>query len=289
MWAIDVVLSKHSFRSRAKKSELFSAMFHDSEIATKFSCGKTKCTYLICFGVAPYFKELLCKTLSELDHVVCQFDESYNQVVKKSQMDLHVRYWDTSMNIVRTRYYNSEFLGKAAATDILEKFRKCMSGLDENMMLQVSMDGPHVNTSFLSLLNAKRKDDDLSLLISIGTCGLHTMHCSFKHGENATGWKLKKLLSSLYKIFHESPSRRSDYEKLMEAQSSDYALQFCSHRWVENERVAKRGREVWQKTILQLSTIGKVWQRANSQVKASLAKIPVMNTFVPTIKMSSYL
>ena len=121
--------------------------------------------------------------------------------------------------------------------------------LDENKMLQVSLDGPDVNTSFLSTLNAKRKDDELSHLISIGTCGLHTMHCSFKHGENATGWNLKKLLSSLYKIFHESPSRRSDYERLTEAQSADYALKLCSHRWVENERVAKRGRAVWPKII----------------------------------------
>ena len=72
-------------------------------------------------------------------------------------MYLHVRYWDTSMNIVRTRFYNSEFLGKAAATDILERFRKCMSGLDENKMSQVSMDGPHVNTSFLSLEREKER------------------------------------------------------------------------------------------------------------------------------------
>ena len=110
-------------------------------------------------------------------------------------MDLHVRYWDISMDMVTTRYYNSEFLGKAAATDVLENFRKCMSALDENTMLQVSMDGPHVNTSFLS--NAKRKDDELSYLILIGTGGLHRMHCSLKHGEKATGWILEKLLYSM--------------------------------------------------------------------------------------------
>ena len=136
-------------------------------------------------------------------------------------MGFHVRYWDTSMNMVTTLYYNSGFLGKAAATDVLETFRKWMSGLDGNTILQVSMDGPHVNTSFLSTLNAKRKDDELSDLISIRTYGLYIVHCSFNHGEKATGWKLKKLLSSMYKIFHESLSRRSDYEKLTETQSSD--------------------------------------------------------------------
>ena len=51
----------------------------------------------------------------------------------------------------------------------------------------------------------------------------------------------------MYKVFYESPSRRTDYEQLTSAVSSDYPLQFCSHRWAENERVAKRAREVFAK------------------------------------------
>ena len=109
-------------------------MFSDSQIAKQFSCGKTKCTYLMCFGVAPYFKEVLCKTLSELDQIFCQFNESYNQVVKKSQMGLHVRYWDSSLEMVKTRYYNSKFLGKAGAVNIIINFRKCINGLEEGTM-----------------------------------------------------------------------------------------------------------------------------------------------------------
>ena len=60
-------------------------------------------------------------------------------------------------------------------------------------------------------------DRELSHLVSRGSSGLHTIHNSFKHGENATGWNLKKLLSSMFKIFHESPSRRAGYEMLVEA------------------------------------------------------------------------
>ena len=58
---------------------------------------------------------------------------------------------------------------------------------------------------------------------------------------------MKKLLSSLYKIFHESPSRRADYELITEASENDYPLPFCAHRWVENERVAKKARAMWDK------------------------------------------
>ena len=27
-------------------------------------------------------------------------------------MDIHIRYWDTSLNTVKTIYYNSQFMGK---------------------------------------------------------------------------------------------------------------------------------------------------------------------------------
>ena len=39
-----------------------------------------------------------------------------------SQMDLLIRYWDESADMVSTRYYDSTCLGKAATTDVFEKF-----------------------------------------------------------------------------------------------------------------------------------------------------------------------
>ena len=61
-------------------------------------------------------------------------------------MDLHVRFWDSTTKSVKTRYFNSQFLGKAAAADILTSFKSCMNGLDKEKLLYVSMDGPNVNT-----------------------------------------------------------------------------------------------------------------------------------------------
>jgi len=49
MWALDVVMSKYS-----NKNELFPAMFPDSEIAKAFACGKTKCSYLVNYGIDCY-------------------------------------------------------------------------------------------------------------------------------------------------------------------------------------------------------------------------------------------
>ena len=127
-------------------------------------------------------------------------------------MDLHVRFWDIENNCVATQYFNSKFLGKAATQDIYEKFSKCISELDENKLSQVSSDGPNVNLAFLDLLKEHRSDNELSCLINIGSCGLHTIHNSMKHGENSSGWKLKKLLQSMYKLFEEAPKRCEKYE-----------------------------------------------------------------------------
>ena len=96
-------------------------------------------------------------------------------------MDLRVRYWDSSTNNVTTQYYNSQFLGEAACKDLLEKFKQCMCRIDQDKLLQLSMDGSNVNTSFLSMLSKERREEEFSDLVSIITCGLHTVHNLFKH------------------------------------------------------------------------------------------------------------
>ena len=55
MWSIDVVLSNYSFNSISNKSDLFCIMLPDSKLVENFSCGNTKCSYVVCFGLAPYF------------------------------------------------------------------------------------------------------------------------------------------------------------------------------------------------------------------------------------------
>ena len=49
----------HSFNSCNDISATFRAMFPDSGIAKTFTCGATKCAYLTCFGLAPYYHEQL--------------------------------------------------------------------------------------------------------------------------------------------------------------------------------------------------------------------------------------
>ena len=51
------------------------------------------------------------------------------------------------------------------------------------------------------------------------------------------------------KIFHESPSRQADFEKLTSSTKADFPLLFCSTRWTENAIVAKKAQEIWAKVL----------------------------------------
>ena len=70
-------------------------MFPNSKIVKNFSSGKTKFSYAVCFGLAPYFKGLLTKSMSNVEHVAL-FDGSFNKISKRGQMDMHVRYRDNN-------------------------------------------------------------------------------------------------------------------------------------------------------------------------------------------------
>ena len=55
MWVLDVAMSNYCLISLSSRKDLFKEMFKDSKIAQSFTCGSTKCSYMINFGLEPYF------------------------------------------------------------------------------------------------------------------------------------------------------------------------------------------------------------------------------------------
>ena len=113
-----------SYRSNKNVSAIFHSMFPDSSIAKQFACGKDKTSYIISFGIAPFFLDQLIKTLSESSYFSVSFDEAYNRVTKNEQLDLLVRYWDVNISQSVTRYLGSEFLGHSTAGNLLRSFNQ---------------------------------------------------------------------------------------------------------------------------------------------------------------------
>ena len=76
LWAAKVATSHYSMNSCTDSCQLFKPMFPDSKITERFSYGSQKCAYLIKFGIAPYFMDLLLKRVAENNNFVILFDES---------------------------------------------------------------------------------------------------------------------------------------------------------------------------------------------------------------------
>ena len=145
IWTLHIVTNHQSFISNAGASKLFRIMFPDSEIASKFSCERTKMSYVTVFGLAPYFQQKLYNKLNDVPIYSVSFDESYNPITKNEQMDFSVRFWDEEKQQIVDRYRDSQFVGHTKATDLLTKFNEGTSKLDSKKILQISMDGPNVN------------------------------------------------------------------------------------------------------------------------------------------------
>ncbi|GBM21315.1 hypothetical protein AVEN_149891-1 [Araneus ventricosus] len=166
-------------------------MFKDSLLAKQFSCGATKTAYVCCFGLAPYFKANLIKCLENVEQYTVLFDETLNKATQLKQMDILVRFWHNDQ--ITTRYLTSTFI----SDDILSAFYQCVEKLKFSKILQISMDGPNVTWKFFENLQADLKKEYSHEALSIGSCGLHIVHNSFKYSESSTGWNISEILTSL--------------------------------------------------------------------------------------------
>ena len=169
IWVLKVVSSHFSFNSCSDINDVFKLMFGDSDISSQLSCGKTMCSYICCFGIAPYFKQNLKELLASQPHFMILFDETLNRATKSKQMNVHCRFWQDGQ--ISTRYCASAFMGHAKVDDMLQHFEDCMKEFNVNELTQISMDGPNVNWKFYKDYCAKRVDISDKSLLMIGSCG----------------------------------------------------------------------------------------------------------------------
>ena len=155
------VIAHFLFNASTDIGDLFKKMFPDSEIASKFACGKTKMNYLLCFEITPFFKEKLLQKVKEAECVTISFDESFSKDFQSEQMDIIVHYFNEDKCL--SQYCDSQFMGHTTAKDVLENLKITLSKLNNRRLLQMSMDGPWVNWKLLSLLNEDRQKEDADL------------------------------------------------------------------------------------------------------------------------------
>ena len=142
-----------------------------------------------------------------------------------------------------------------------------LQSLDKAKLIQVSMDGPNVNWVFFEELRNFRDENDMNKLLPTGSCGLHSIHMTFKTGENSTDWGVKKILKAVYQIFHDSPAQRADCIEV--TGSEQFPLPFCGTRWIEDQNVSLRAIEIWI-TYVKYVDSGNLYQKASDQLAKAI-------------------
>lgn len=126
--------------------------------------------------------------------------------------------------------------------------KEALHQLDRSRLISVSMDGPNVNWKLFDLLQQEHAQ-----LVSVGSCGLHTLHNAFKAGFSM--WNVDKILKAMHTLFHNVPARREDYEQV--TKSTFFPKPFCGHRWLENLPVIERALAVWPSLMLYVDAVHK--------------------------------
>ena len=68
------------------------------------------------------------------------------------------------------------FLGHITPIDVPKRIKDGLADLDLSKQIQLSMDGPSINSKVLSVINKDREEAGLSKLINIGSCNLHVVY-----------------------------------------------------------------------------------------------------------------
>ena len=139
------------------------------------------------------------------------FDESLNSILQKCQMDVNIRIWNEKTNLAETRYFDSHFIERPNADNLLERIQESTKTLNEECFLQLSMDGPNVNCAVPEKLDDNIQSNGHSKTLHIGSCAQHTVHGGFQTGSTNTEWDIDKIMKSMFSILHDSPARREIY------------------------------------------------------------------------------
>lgn len=197
----------------------YQQQFPDSVIAKHVALGSSKMSYMMAYGLGPYFQHMVVKDIiCGHSYFTLHFDETVSAQVKK-HMDLLVRYWSHESNCVKVRYLASIMLGHAKADTVVHEMLKVLEkfALPLKLILSLGMDGPNVNKSILGKIDEKKKEKGYKPLVRCPvSCLIHVCHNSFRKGLKQYGENAEELCLNLYYFFKNNPSRREDLFEIEE-------------------------------------------------------------------------
>lgn len=248
IFALKTIESNFSFASNDGNNLMFPEMFPDSEIAKRFSMHRSKCTYVIDYGISPYIKNSIVED-SRSSTFVFSFDETTTSQVKK-QCDAYITYFSRKFSRIVTRFIGSTFSGHCTANNLFEEFNTFCANMSLNKvyLLQLGMDGPITNISFHEKLDTELKQCyNGKKLVNIGSCNVHKVNNAFLKAMSEIEFDYDGFAHDISFFFKISAARREDY-KLSTLETDIEAKDMMKHskiRWLSIGKVAERIIEQW--------------------------------------------
>ena len=97
-------------------------------------------------------------------------------------MNVSICYWDDKEQMVKTRYFDLQFLERPNADNLLDSIKLSTERLRNESRLQLARDGPNVNWEVLTKLDGKYVEDGYTKTMNIGSCAQHAIHDAFQNG-----------------------------------------------------------------------------------------------------------
>ena len=105
IWPLKYVLTGYSNSSCDDIANTLKAMCPDSQIPSDFKLYRLKLMYILKYGIAHYFEQLLEAKLKKAPLYTLSFDKNLNEIIQESI----IQYWDQEENEVKVRYLDSTF------------------------------------------------------------------------------------------------------------------------------------------------------------------------------------
>ena len=136
--------------------------------------------------------------------------------------------------------FDSHFLRRPNADNIVTKLQQSLQKLVAEKMIQMSMDGPTTIGKMSNQRNVKSKKEWQNTLFKKywKLWATHSLQCTPEWTKKKTSWKLDQVLKSIWKLFQDSPAQRDIY--VMENKSTIFPMKFCLTCWLENVTVTER-------------------------------------------------
>ena len=218
------------FSSSQSLAACYQQQFPDSLIARHVTFGAIKMSYMVSYGLGPYFRQMIIKDIIEgHSYFTLHFDGTVSAQTKK-HMDLLVHYWSEREHIVKVKYLTSIMFGHATASRVVEEMLQTLEelALPLRLMLSLGMDGPNVNKSILSKFNSIKVKKGFKELITCPTsCIIHVCHSSFRKGLSKYGSNAAKLCISLFYFFSKLSCRHADLFEMEESLGLEELVLHC--------------------------------------------------------------